>query len=248
MSLQTPPPLSIRYALALPDGARHVLDFEIDSTTMELHRPVVAKPPEWTDLDRHRCPHCPLTAEQTPQCPVALNLVTVMETLGALWSCDTLHLEARVGERTVAAETSAQRAASSIMGLVIATSGCPHTHFLKPMARFHQPLIDTEETMFRVLATYALAELALEAKGEPFELQHLTALFQRLEVVNLHMIKRLRMAHKTDVGLNAVIILDTYAKHLPLNLDDKFAELRRLFGPFLQARSVTGEQPTSPAS
>ena len=55
-------------------------------------------------------------------------------------SSERIRLEVTTTDRFVAQDTSAQKGISSMMGLIIATSGCPHTAFLRPMARFHQPL------------------------------------------------------------------------------------------------------------
>jgi hypothetical protein len=43
------------------------------------------------------------------------------------------------------------------MGLLIAGSSCPYTHFFKPMARFHLPFANKDETLWRAAATYLLA-------------------------------------------------------------------------------------------
>jgi len=53
-------------------------------------------------------------------------------------------------------ETPLHVALSSLIGLYMATGGCPVMERLKPMARFHLPFADEEETMFRAMSAYLL--------------------------------------------------------------------------------------------
>jgi len=65
------------------------------------------------------------------------------------------------------------------MGLVIATSGCPHTLFLKPMARFHLPLASVTETIYRASAMYLTAQYFLKQDGKEvdFSLNNIRKIF-----------------------------------------------------------------------
>lgn len=45
--------------------------------------------------------------------------------------------------------------------------------------------------------------------------------------------ERLRAASRTDASVNAIILLDTYAKAVPMVIDADLEELRPLFAPYL---------------
>lgn len=72
-------------------------------------------------------------------------------------------------ERTVSAETSAQQGLGSLLGLIMATSGCPHTVFFKPMARFHLPFSNESETIYRAVSMYLLSQYFTTREGAPID-------------------------------------------------------------------------------
>ena len=49
-------------------------------------------------------------------------------------------------DRAYVKKCSVQEGLFPIFGLIMATSGCPHMEFLKPLARFHLPFSNVEET------------------------------------------------------------------------------------------------------
>lgn len=123
------------------------------------------------------------------------------------------------------------------MGLIMATSGCPRTAFLKPMARFHLPFASEEETVYRVTSMYLLAQyfLGLEGQTDDDGFSGLTRLYGELEYVNTAMAKRLRAATETDSSLNAIVLLDLFAKTVPWALNRSLSDLRHLFAPYFES-------------
>jgi hypothetical protein len=108
-----------------------------------------------------------LNPETSPHCPLALNLVEIVNAMEGLLSYENVRLETIVEARQIIQETTVQQAARSLMGLRIATSGCPHTKFFKPMARFHLPLSTTEETVYRATTAYLLSQYFKIIDGRP---------------------------------------------------------------------------------
>jgi hypothetical protein len=225
--------LSIDYRYTLANGRQHLFSFVLDPQTLEAHVPAPADPPPWTALGFQQCPNCPLRADAVVACPAALNLAHVVPRFEPLLSYDRVRLEVTTEERTIAGETTVQQALSSMLGLVMATSGCPHTRFLKAMARFHLPLATEEETLFRSVATYLLARhlRAPGGVGGPSELNGLHALYAELRVVNSAFTKRLRAAGRTDATLNALVLLDVFAILVPTALEDSLSGLREMLQP-----------------
>jgi len=236
-------PLRIRYRFDLPDGSQKTLDFLFDAASFRLSNPPPADPPFWTELGFNRCANCPLSAERHSHCPAALQMAAALEPLKALVSFDTVGVTVAQSERTVYVETTAQQAMSSVLGLVMATAGCPWTDRLRPMARFHLPFANEAETLYRSVTMFLLSrEIACTAPAsdaaprEPSRSQTeqgpfaaLEELYRNLHVVNRDMSRRLGAATNTDPARNAIALLDSYTTLLPAALDRRLEELRPLF-------------------
>ena len=138
-------------------------------------------------------------------------------------------------QRHISQQTTAQLGLSSLIGLVIATSGCPHTVFFKPMARFHLSLANREETAYRVTSMYLLAQYFMKKEGKQadFSLQGLKQIYENVQQVNRAIAERLRAASEADSVLNAIVILDTYAQTIPCMIEDSLDIIRDLFSPYL---------------
>lgn len=158
--------INIRYLFKFPDDRKEVIDLHLDPQTLGLTNEIPEQLPSWTKLDSNKCPHCLLNIQSHPHCPVAVHLMKVLAICTNLLSYETIHVDIITNERNVSKETSAQKGVSSLMGLIMATSGCPHTNFLKPMARFHLPLASIEETMCRAVSMYLLAQYFRRKQGK----------------------------------------------------------------------------------
>jgi hypothetical protein len=138
-------------------------------------------------------------------------------------------------QRITFRKISAQKAVSSLMGLINATSGCPHTIFFRPMARFHLPFADSYETTYRVASMYLLTQYFLKKTGKEadLDLEGLKQIYSDIQMIDQAMIDRLRVAMKKDVLINAVTILDALAKLVPMAIEESLGEIRHLFEPYM---------------
>jgi hypothetical protein len=230
--------ISIRYCFIVgkePERVEEVFDLQIDAKNLELQDNIPKVLPEWAKLDFYQCSNCPLDVREHPYCPMAANLVNIVNRFDSLLSYNEIHLVVTTKERTISQLTTIQRAVGSLMGLVIATCGCPHSVFFKPMARFHLPLANNQETIYRAASMYLLAQYFLRRKGKPVDwnLRGLEEIYTNIQVVNFTIAERLRAATKTDSVLNALVELDIYAQTLSLVIEDSLEEIRFLFDPYL---------------
>lgn len=220
--------LRIRYGFDLPDGSKKHLDLCFDPKNFRLTNEVPAEPPFWTELKFSQCANCPLSSEEHPQCPSALHMAPAVELLKELVSFDTVGVTVTQAERTVHAETSAQQALSSVLGLIMATSGCPWTDRLRPMARFHLPFASEAETVYRSVCMFLLA-CYLKSADDSAGFAQLKDLYENLHIVNRDMSRRLGAATRTDPARNAMALLDSYTTLLPAALESSLQELKPLF-------------------
>jgi hypothetical protein len=223
----------IRYGFDLPNGSKKHVDLYFDPKNFRLTNEVPAEPPFWTELKFSQCANCPLSSEEHPHCPSALHMAPAVELLKELVSFDTVGVTVTQTERTVHAETSAQQALSSVLGLIMATSGCPWTDKLRPMARYHLPFASEAETVYRSVCMFLLARELLAHEqtglGESSGFTVLKDLYDNLHVVNRDMSRRLGAATRTDPARNAMALLDSYTTLLPAALESQLTELKPLF-------------------
>jgi len=99
------------------------------------------------------------------------------------------------------------------------------------MARYHLPLATEEETLFRSVSTYLLAQYFRQKQGltTDFELNRLKNKYAEISIINMAMAARLRSVSQEDSAINAVVLLDVFAKMLPYSIDDSLEEIRYLF-------------------
>jgi hypothetical protein len=111
------------------------------------------------------------------------------------------------------------------------------------MARFHLPLATVEETVYRATSTYLLAQYFLRKRGQDvdFEFEGLNKIYHDIQVVNTTIAKRLRTASETDSAVNALVLLDMFAKSLPHAVEKSLEEIRHLFTAFLTSSSSSKE-------
>jgi hypothetical protein len=198
---------------------------------------VQADLPPWTELGFHQCSNCPLSTADTAHCPMAVRLVPLVALFDKVRSYDDVAAQVESEERTVTKRTSVQQVLRSLMGLLAASSDCPHIEFLKPMARFHLPFSSTEETIYRVVSTYLLAQYFLRQQGKAADagLEGLKARYRELHQVNVGMAERLGAirVQDGDSSLNALVLLDLFAHSLPDSIDAELEELQPAFQELL---------------
>lgn len=227
---------NLTYTFYLEGEQKEVFLLELDPATLELTNKKTTALPDWTRLECHQCPHCPLQTEESPHCPLAASIAGIVKQFQHIISYDEIFLQVETDERMTTQKTTTQRALSSFMGVVMAVSGCPHTSFFKPMARFHLPLASEEETIYRSTSMYLLAQYFRLREGfEPdFSLAGLDNIYKNIQKVNSSIIERLRGASKADSSTNAIIILDMYARIMPYVIEDALEDVRYLFTPYMR--------------
>jgi hypothetical protein len=232
--------VGITYRFTFPDSRERVFPLQMDRDTAELSAPVEHEPPPWTRLDFNKCTGCPLEASTTPHCPAALHLSSVIDDFTDLVSYDKVQVTVESEERSVMATLSAQQALASLMGLIMASSGCPRTAVFRPMARFHLPFSSESETAYRVAAMYLLAQhfIARDGGKADLALNDLERVYRGVHAVNRGMAQRLRAASRQDAIVNAIVLLDVYSSLVPAAIHDILDEIKPAFAALLSDSST----------
>ena len=227
--------VALKYHFTFPDSRERTFELELDRDTAELTSPTHPDPPAWTELGFHQCIGCPLEKSKVSHCPAALHLSTVIDGFTDLVSYDKVRVEVESDERAVIATLSAQQALASLMGLIMASSGCPRTAVFRPMARFHLPFSNESETAYRVAAMYLVAQhfIARDGGKADFALDDLGQVYRGVHAVNRGMAQRLRAATRQDAIVNAIVLLDVYSSLVPAAIHDILAEIKPAFAALL---------------
>lgn len=233
-------PLTIRYRFEVEGGSKQEFTVALDPKTF-LAPPPQAELPAWTRLDFHQCPNCPLSAGPGAMCPAAAQLPRLLGAFDDLLSYAVARVEVTTPQRTVTQDTTIQRGVGALMGLLMATSGCPLTAFFRPMARFHLPFADEEETLFRATSTFLLAHHFLSRKKgtpPPGTVEGLSRIYGEVHKMNKAMADRIRAATTTDASVNALIVLDMFTVLLPMEVESHLSSLEEVFSSLLEEHEV----------
>ena len=227
--------ITIRYTFT-HNGHVRVYDVELDANTLAHRFTPPATPQAWTKLEFEQCKGCPLNAAEHPHCPLALSLEHLVKSCGPLLSFEELEARVDTPDRTIIKRTTAQKALSSLLGLQMATSGCPNMQFLRPMARFHTAFASRQETMYRSASTYLLGQYFLwhQGKRADLDLAGLERAYSKIHAVNVGIARRMRSIAQGDANLNALVLLDLFAQQMPSAISERLNEIEYLFASYFE--------------
>ncbi|MGE0455206.1 MAG: hypothetical protein AB7O37_16125 [Vicinamibacteria bacterium] len=215
-----------------PPGAEP-LEFvvELSENTLSARRRERESYPEWTALEFMKCPNCPLQASQHPRCPIAANLTEVVESFKDAQSFAEVDVEVEYQERRYSKRTSMQQALSSLIGVFMVTSGCPVLDKLRPMVDTHLPFMSPEESTYRTISMYLLAQYFRMRRGlrPDWELKDLVSFLEGCRLTNSAFVRRLQAVGVGDASLNALAMLNTLGEITSLTVDGDMRRLERLF-------------------
>jgi hypothetical protein len=187
--------------------------------------------PEWVRLAHRQCRQCPLTPDSHPNCPIAVNLMELVESFKTIISYDDCMVICETAERQYSKKTSVMEGLAAIFGIIMATSDCPIMNFLKPMARFHLPFATIEETTVRTASMYLLANY-LKYKNQKemtFDFKTLEKHYQKVQVVNEGLLARITNVSGKDADKNAIITLHSLSQFLSAEISYSLNELEYIF-------------------
>jgi hypothetical protein len=226
--------ISVYYCFKFSDDLEEIFHLAINAQTFDLMNNIPETLPDWTKLTFHQCSHCPLDPETDPHCPLAANMVNIVARFNKFLPYQEVHLDVITDERMFSQDTTLQAAVGSLMGLVMAISGCPHTACFKPMARFHLPLASSAETIYRSTSMYLMAQYFLHQEGKEvdLELKGLADIYENIHTVNATIAERFLAASKKDSSVDAVVQLDIYAMTFLGIPEEPLKAIRPLFQAF----------------
>lgn len=222
------------YKFSFENGTVKEFEVLLNATTLEFIPRNQSVGPEWTKLEYSQCANCPLH-QDVEYCPIALNLHRVVETFRDSVSFEQVVVTVQTVERHYSKVTTLQKGLSSLVGLIMVTSGCPIMDKLRPMARFHLPFATSIETFYRALSMYLVTQLFSMRSGKQpdWDLKGLVEIYTEIKQVNRDMSRRLAGASSKDANVNALIILHAFAEAVPYFINSSLDELEQFFPQYI---------------
>ncbi|HRI09869.1 MAG TPA: hypothetical protein PKW35_18730 [Nannocystaceae bacterium] len=220
------------YEFVFSDGSKKEFSVRLDYNTLNMvTEPRPAYPP-WTALEFCQCPNCPLRPREHPYCPVATTLVPLIDFFKDIPAQDDVLVQVRSKRRTISNRTALQKGLSALMGLLMASSGCPILGRMKPMVETHLPFATADETIYRFLAMYLVAQYFAYRRGESpdWDLEELIAYFEEVRTVNLSFCRRLKAIDNEGATIRAVALLEDMADFTGFLIQsDELGRLENIF-------------------
>ncbi len=227
----------ILYKFVFNDKLEKLFKIRIDSETLNLIRESNDVYPEWTKLSMFGCSHCPLDKKQNEYCPIAVSLKDIIDFFTNMPSYEKAKIFVLHNERQYFKQVSVQVGVSSIIGIIMATSGCPILAKMKPLVKFHLPFSSLEETEFRVLSMYLLAQYFRARKGltADWEMKGVQKIYEKIQAVNQNIAKKIANLEKKDTSINAVVVLNNFADFVTFSLYEMDLDhLEKLFENYFE--------------
>lgn len=226
--------LKFKYEFIFESGVKKVFEINLEPDSLTYRRHSQKDPPEWTRCEGLKCNSlCGFTDNH---CPIMINIEELIDTFSNHSSYENVKIIAEINDRTYIKETSLQDGVGSLMGIIMVSSGCPVLSKLKPMVRYHLPFASIEETEFRVISMFLLAQFLRKRRGlnPDWDLKELKKIYNDIREINKSLAQRIANIEKMDTGINAVVILDNFANLVTIDLDeDELSHIETLFKEWL---------------
>lgn len=229
--------VKITYIIDFHDGNQLTIPLNLSEKSLGLQRSSSAEPPEWAELDFEQCPNCPLDVYDHQWCPVAVNMSDILTVFNDYISYEMVDVTIHTHERNYTKHVALQDAISSLIGIIMATSGCPVLDHLRPMVRTHLPFSSSNESVYRVISMYLMGQYFRAKKGfsADWNLDKLVSLYEEIGKVNHAFSNRMFTQYEKDANINALVILKYVAELLSGTLQSgNLDDLEQLFQPWLK--------------
>jgi len=228
--------LKYTYTFKLKSGLEKSFQVSVDKSTLSIIYKNNVAFPEWAKLQNFKCKHCELDPKTYEYCPLAVNLVEIIQTFQDYNSFDEAEIIVETENRNYSKTTSVQAGVSSMLGIRMVTSGCPVMGKLKPMIPTHLPFASLEETEMRVLSSYLLAQYVKWKKGgkPDWEMTNLINIYEDIRILNHNVSKKIADLERKDVSINSLIVLNNFADYVSFTLDEKMLDdFENIFREFM---------------
>lgn len=220
----------IQYEFIFDDGRKHVFPVDTERQGKPADAETATERAEkWTQLEYCRCANCPLSPAEHKTCPAAVDLQSVIARFRQENAFQKLSVVVSTPARNYQKRTSLEEGLRSMMGLIMATSGCPILGELKPMANNHVPFSSNDEFVLRTVSVYLLQQYfrMRENRAVDWEMRGLVERSKRLQIVNQALWQRIHAVCEGDSSLKALLSFFSLASSITFSLEAQLLKLRK---------------------
>lgn len=216
--------MSVQYNFRYEDGRE--VDFRVTDAPAKL--PQGQAIPTWVNLDYCQCSNCPLNTSEHVHCPAAVAIVPVIQAFQAEDAYQKVDVTVTDERRSYHKNTTLEESLRSLLGLKLATSGCPLLSQLKPMAKHHLPFASTDEFIMRSVESYLLEQLFARRDGRTpdWDLKGLVERNQQLQLVNQALWQRIHAECRGDSNLKVLLSFFSMASSVSISLESQLRKLQ----------------------
>ena len=228
--------IRITYEFKLTSGVEKNFDIFLNKETLALIREKEDAPPEWARLEFQQCSICPLNTTLTRYCPIAANLSGIAREFRDVTGPDKATVIVHVKERAYFKTCSILEGLSPLLGIIMTTSGCPIMEPLKPAVRYHLPFASLDETVFRMMSMFLMAQFIRSRSGKKPEwtLDGLSRIYEEVKKLNRDFGLRMRAAAESDANIHALVKLNVFAVMMPVEAEKTLKEITPSFSSYLK--------------
>lgn len=221
--------MRITYEFKFEDGRERRFDIDTDRDHSAAGREGSKPPEKWTELNHCQCSNCPLKANKHPHCPAAIDLQRVIEEFRRENAYQKAEVRVETPQRTYIKKGNVEEGLRSMMGLVMATSGCPILGEMRPMAVHHIPFSNNDEFILRSVSAYLVQQYFRHRahQAADWELKGLVERSKRLQVVNQALWQRIHAVCEGDSSLKALLNFFSLASSITFSLEAQLGKLKK---------------------
>ncbi len=219
--------MTIEYQITLDDDHQFEYSIELERA---YDAALAESAPAWTRLAHQQCSNCPLSKETFSHCPAAVDLHRVVEDFQGLPAFKKARVRVRTPEREYTKQVGLEEGLRSLLGLIMATSACPVSGKLRPMAQNHLPFASNQEFILRAFSLYLARQYFnfREGRYADWELKGMVRMFQQLQLVNQAFWQRIHDTCQGDSNLKAFLTFFSMSSSMTYSLETQLQKIRPL--------------------
>jgi hypothetical protein len=107
---------------------------------------------------------------------------------------------------------------------------------LKPMVRYHLPFASLDETAYRTVAMFLVAQLIREQAGKnpKWGIEGLAKIYAEVKILNKDFSQRMIEAARSDANVHALVNLNVFALMVPMAAEKMLKEMAPYFSAYLK--------------
>lgn len=222
----------ITYEFNFEGGNQRSFPVDTDRTKMSSDSKESVAPEKWTALEHCQCSNCPLKKDKVKYCPAALDLQDVIVAFKKEPAFQKVDVKVVAPNRSYTKRTGLEEGLRSMMGLIMATSGCPLLSELKPLALNHIPFSSNDEFVLRSVSIYLMQQYFNQREHLPadWELKGLVERNKRLQIVNQALWQRIHAVCEGDSSLKALLSFFSLASSITFSLEAQLLKIKKAIG------------------